>query len=105
MNKLENVKSAGRVALPAIVKTEGEKIRLAKTFLDNRGFTVSKNLVDMEFIASYLNCSIGNIRNLRNDDDFTKPLNIGSERLTIKSRPAPRWRMSDIDDWLELRKK
>ena len=90
---------------PSIERTEGEKIMLARMYLEKRGFVVTRSLVTIAEVANFLGCSRPTVLRLRNEPDFPAAFDIMSGRSNITAqRSTPRWRMSDIVDWLEGRK-
>ena len=90
---------------PAIERTEIEKIKLAKKFLENRGYFVFSKLIDKSSVANYLGCSLNTVKNLEESGDFPKPFDVHAQRKSIDhTRRAPRWRIDDIETWLETRK-
>jgi predicted DNA-binding transcriptional regulator AlpA len=92
--------AAGVKPIPAIQKTDGEKIRIATKFLESRGFTVSRGaqLLSRSQLAEYLGCSSAHVDNLTNSGSLPRPMNIGN---ALSKTPQKRWRLSDIERWLE----
>lgn len=92
-------------SIPAIQKTEGEKIALAKAFLEKRGYLVSQSLVNRQQVAEYLGCSVGAVNNLMEREDFPRPFDICALKKSIdQKRTTPRWRFVEIINWLESRR-
>ena len=90
---------------PAIERTEGEKIRLARLFLEKRGFTILPDLWPAKTVCLYLGCSRPHLENLVNDSDFPKPFDLSATRTNINSnRSFPRWKSQDVMGWIESRK-
>ena len=90
---------------PSIERTEGENIMVARMYLEKRGFVVTRSLVTIAEVANFLGCSRPTVLRLRNEPDFPAAFDIMSGRSNITAqRSTPRWRMSDIVDWLEGRK-
>lgn len=87
--------------VPAMERTEGEKIVIARKYLEARHFVVLPLLVTRKDVCAYLGCSEGHLHNLMETDDFPKPFDIGAGRKKITSRIVPRWRMPDIVAWVE----
>ena len=87
---------------PAIQRTTGEKIRIAKVFLEQHDFVVLPNLVKKRVVAEMLGCSEGHLENLRQEPDFPRPFDIGSAKRHIESsHTSPRWRAMEIAAWIE----
>lgn len=91
--------------IPAIQRTEGEKIALAKAFLEKRGYLVSQSLVNMGQVADYLGCSKQNVHRLMECEDFPRPFDTCALKTSIDhKRTTPRWRFVEIINWLESRR-
>jgi len=90
---------------PAIERTEQEKVRIAKAFLEKRGHFVLPALMRRDDVIAYLGCSIGHLNNLRENADFPQPFDINAAKKSIEhTRQNPRWRTNDVITWLESRK-
>jgi predicted DNA-binding transcriptional regulator AlpA len=91
---------------PAIIKTEGEKLQLARSFLERRGFCVTERLLNKDEVCELLGCSRSHIGVLARAGDFPIPYDIGAFKAHIDvKRIRPRWRHSDIEAWLRSRRK
>ena len=92
-------------AMPAIERTEGEKIKLARLFLEKRGFVILCDLMTASTVCAYLGCSRSHLDNLIDGSDFPKPFNLSAAKTNIdSSRAYPRWKSRDVMDWIESRK-
>ena len=91
--------------MPAIERTDTEKVRLAQRFLEARGYFVLPKLIGRHEVVEYLGCSATHLNNLLACDDFPKPFDIGSSKTSIdRTRTKPRWTVTDVAAWVESRK-
>lgn len=99
------VKRGGARGIPAIQRTTGEKIRIARTFLEQHEFVVLPKLIKRPVIAEMLGCSEGHIDNLRQEPGFPRPFDIGSAKRHIESvHTSPRWSSVEIVAWIESKR-
>lgn len=91
--------------VPAIERTEVEKIRLAQSFLEKRKYVVLPELICRDDVIDYLGCSLGHLNNLLKNTDFPRPFDINASKQSINSsRSKPRWRITDVVNWIESRR-
>lgn len=94
--------------MPAIQRTDGEKIRLASTFLANRGYFVVSKLLDKHAVAEMLGISLRTLDTLSASDEarFPKPYDITPTILAYKYKAHrnKRWRLEEVEKWLETRR-
>jgi predicted DNA-binding transcriptional regulator AlpA len=90
----------GQGGVPAFERTEGEKIALARKYLESRNFVVLPYLVTRKEVCAYLRCSEGHLNNLLSETDFPEPFDVGAIKNNINSRTQPRWKMSEVSDWM-----
>ena len=92
----------GRKPLPAIVRTDGEKIRIATAYLERHGYFVMSKMLTIKGVAALLDCSEGHVKNLSLTDGFPAAHDIGSKRKSIeKNHRIFRYATADILAWLE----
>jgi predicted DNA-binding transcriptional regulator AlpA len=89
---------------PVIERTEGEKIALARKFLEKRSFVVLTSLVTRADVAAYLGCSVSSLMRIIEQGVFPTPYNIAASKSSIRARNTPRWKVEDITKWLESTK-
>lgn len=90
---------------PAIERTEVEKIRLAQKFLEKRKYVVLPELIGRDDVIDYLGCSLSHLNNLLKNTDFPRPFDINASKKSINiSRSKPRWRITDVVNWIESRR-
>lgn len=86
---------------PKFERTDGEKVRLAQSFLERRGFVVFPDLMTLAEVAAYMRCSTAHVSNLMKAGKFIKPVDVGAFRTSIdSSRKQYRFRATDLFDWL-----
>lgn len=96
---------ATHTPLPSVVRTEGEKIRLATAFLERHNLVVLPKLCTRSDVMRYIGCSVATIDRLVRCTDFPAPFDVSAKRANIaSSRMTPRWRLEDIQAWVESRK-
>lgn len=87
---------------PLIERTDGEKIRICKTYLEKHNYVVVGSLMTRAEVCAFLQVSGQHINNLLASASFPKPIDVGSKRKCIDSNHRMlRWRTSDITAWVE----
>lgn len=82
------------------MRTEEEKERLAKVFLERRGYVVCRNLISIGKVTEMLGgVSNTHILNLIEKEGFPQPYNFGTGRI----KPLRKWNASDVEAWIETR--
>lgn len=90
--------------MPAMERTEGEKIRLARLFLEKRGFVVLPDLISKQEIALLLRCSSQHVTNLMEATDFPAPFDLNAGKTHIDNKKIfGRWSASQVLEWVESR--
>lgn len=91
---------------PSFERTEGEKITLAKTFLEKRGLAVMDKMISVAQIAGIAGCTTAHILNLsHNDPTFPKGHDIACRmRDHEPNRKYLRYSSMEVKAWIESRK-